>query len=89
MEKICKKDIKDITRLKLKEHENNLNDEEKIELERLNTILENSYAGEIIYNTKYFSFLKFLKENKDIDFDNLEEIDEDEFQSFLKEFGGK
>jgi ABC-type cobalamin/Fe3+-siderophores transport system ATPase subunit len=87
--KDMQKDIKDITRLKLKGLDNNLNDVEKIELERLNTILENSYAGEIIYNTKYFSFLKFLKENKDIDFDDLEEIDEDEFQSFLKEFGGK
>lgn len=87
--KDMQKDIKDFSELKVKELDNNLNDEEKIELERIKTILENSYAGEIIYNSRYFSFLKFLKENKDIEIENFEKIDEDEFQSFLKEFGGE
>lgn len=82
-------DIRDVTRLKLKEIEEGLNDEEQKELHRLNVILDSSFVGEIIYNEKYFSFLKFIKDNKEINFDNLDEINEDEFQSFLTKFGAK
>jgi ABC-type cobalamin/Fe3+-siderophores transport system ATPase subunit len=87
--KDMQKDINDFTCLKLKEQNEQLNATDSKELERISEILENSFAGEIIYNTKYFSFLKFLKENKGIDFDKLEKIDEDEFQSFLNDFGGE
>lgn len=82
--KDMQEDIKNFTQLKLKESE--LNDDEKSELKGLNKVLENSFAGEIIYNKKYFSFLKFIKDNKNIDFDGFDDIDEDEFQSFLMEF---
>jgi ABC-type Mn2+/Zn2+ transport system ATPase subunit len=87
--KDMQKDINDFTCLKLKEQNEQLNATDSKELERISEILDNSFAGEIIYNTKYFSFLKFLKENKGIDFDKLEKIDEDEFQSFLNDFGGE
>ncbi len=84
--KDMQEDIKNFTELKLKEE--TLKQDEKDELDRLNRLLENSYAGDIVYNKKYFTFLKFLKENKSIDFNKFEEIDEDDFQEFLKEFGG-
>lgn len=85
--KDMQKDIKDFTRLKLREDE--LNEEERCKLKELNEILENSFAGEIIYNTKYFSFLKFLRDNKNIEFDKFDDIDEVEFQSFLMQFRDK
>ena len=50
-------------------------------------LLENNYAGDIIYNTKYFMFLNFLKDNKNIDFDKYEQTSEEEMAEFLKEFG--
>jgi ABC-type cobalamin/Fe3+-siderophores transport system ATPase subunit len=81
------RDIREVTRLKLREIENGLNDEERMELKRLKDIVDSSYVGEVIYNEKYFSFLKFIKDNKGIDFDELDDIDENEFQSFLTKFG--
>lgn len=77
--------IKSFTELKLKD-EKDLTSEESIELARLISLLENSLVGDIIYNKNYFNFLKFLKENKDVDFDKFEKIDEDDFRDFLKEF---
>ncbi len=79
------KDINKFTKLKL--NEKNLSVAEKDELENLKILLENNYAGDIIYNTKYFMFLNFLKDNKNIDFDKYEQTSEEEMAEFLKEFG--
>ena len=76
-------DIKRTTKLKLKETLSKL---EKKELENLIKVLDNNFAGDIIYNRQYFSFLKFLRDNKGIDFDKFEEIDEDELTDFLNSF---
>lgn len=78
-------EIKKFTELKLKDTEQ-LSDEESEELERIGSLLENNLSGDIIYNKNYFKFLKFLKENKDINFDKFEKINEEDFQSFLNDF---
>ena len=54
-------DIKRTTELKLKDI---LSKEEEQELEGLVNILDGNFAGDIIYNRQYFSFLKFLRDNK-------------------------
>ena len=78
-------DIKNFTKLKL--DEDNLDEIQKEELKRLHKILDNSLVGEIIYNSKYFIFLNYLKEHKDIDFEQYEKINDDEMKDFLSEFG--
>jgi predicted ATPase len=78
-------DIKRFTELKLKEV-NLLTEEESIELEKITLLLENNLVGDIIYNKNYLRFLKFLKENKNVDFDKFEEINEADFEDFLNEF---
>lgn len=79
------KDIHKFTKLKL--NEKTLSHDEQMELERLKNLLENNYAGDIIYNTKYFMFLNFLKEHKNINFDRYEEVTEEEMSGFLEDFG--
>jgi len=79
------KDIQKFTELKLRE--NDLDNTERNELTRIALLLESSLAGDIIYNEKYFMFLKFLKENKQIDFEKYEEATEEEMNQFLSEFG--
>jgi ABC-type cobalamin/Fe3+-siderophores transport system ATPase subunit len=78
-------DIKRFTELKLK-NASLLTKEESIELEKITLLLENNLVGDIIYNKNYLRFLKFLKENKDVDFDKFEEINETDFEIFLNEF---
>jgi len=39
-----------------------------------------------IYNQAYFNFLKFLKKNKDIDFEKYEEISSEEMEELLEEY---
>lgn len=78
-------DIKRFTELKLIEV-NLLTEEESIELEKITLLLENNLVGDIIYNKNYLRFLKFLKENKNVDFDKFEEINEADFEDFLNEF---
>ncbi|MGP2657498.1 AAA family ATPase [Malaciobacter sp. WC5094] len=78
-------DIREFTKLKLKEA--NLNEEEKTRLTKLHKILDNSLVGDILYNSKYFIFLKYLEEHKNINFEKYEEIDEEEMKEFLEDFG--
>lgn len=78
-------DIKKFTELKL--NQSNISKTDKAELNRLSKILENSFSGDIIYNEKYFIFLKYLKEHKDIDFKEYQNLSSDEMQNFLQDFG--
>lgn len=78
--------IRDFTALKLRE--NDLTPTEESEKDRLGTLLENSFVGDIIYNEKYFIFLKYLRDHKDIDFEKYEQVDEEEMNAFLDDFGG-
>ncbi|WP_196888835.1 AAA family ATPase [Aureivirga sp. CE67] len=59
------------------------------EMNELKKIIESSNSGEIIYNKKYFEFLKFIKAEKDNikeNFNNLDDIDDDEFLIFLEKY---
>ncbi|NQY86175.1 MAG: AAA family ATPase [Colwellia sp.] len=78
-------DIKKFTELKLREEK--LTDDEKIELARIASLLENSLAGDIVYNKKYFEFLTFLKENKKVGLEEYEQATDAEMGQFLSEFG--
>ena len=79
------KDIQEFTKLKLKE--DNLSSDDSIRLQDLHEILDNSLIGDIIYNSKYFIFLKYLERNKKINFEQYETIDDNEMKEFLEDFG--
>ena len=79
------KDINEFTKLKLRE--NYLSIEESNQLKKLHEILDNSLVGDIIYNSKYFIFLKYLEEHKDIDFDKFKTTNDNEMEEFLEDFG--
>jgi len=78
-------DIKEFTRLKLKE--DSLSVEELFRFNELKNLLANNFAGDIIYNSKYFAFLKYLQEHKNIDFDKYETISDEDMAEFLEDFG--
>lgn len=78
------KDIKEFTQLKLKE--DSLTEAELERFHELQQLLANNFAGDIIYNSKYFTFLKYLQEHKNINFDKYEKIDNQEMELFLKDF---
>ena len=78
-------DIKKFTELKIRE--DHLSNNEEAELSRIGAILENSLAGDIIYNKKYFDFLTFLKENKNIGVEEYEKASDEEMDDFLNDFG--
>ena len=61
----------------------NLTQDEQKQRDEIKSILSNNFVGDFIYDTTYFEFLKFMK-NKNI---NLKEIDSNELQEFLEEFG--
>jgi len=79
-------EIKEFTELKLRESE--LSDVEKEKLDRIGTLLKNSLAGDIVYNKKYFEFLKFLKNTKNVNLEKYEEASDEEMSQFLSDFGG-
>lgn len=78
-------DIQSFNELKMREPE--LNQQEKEKLTKLGDLLENSLAGDIIYNKKYYEFLTFLKNNKHINYEQYEEASEQDMADFLSEFG--
>jgi len=80
-----RENIKEFTKLKI--IEDNLDETQKEKLDKLHNILDDSLIGEIIYNSKYFIFLKYLKEHKEIEFEQYEDISDDEMKEFLDEFG--
>jgi ABC-type cobalamin/Fe3+-siderophores transport system ATPase subunit/GTP-binding protein EngB required for normal cell division len=69
--------------LKIKE---NLSEEDEKEKDTLEIELGKTVASNFIYDRHYLQFLKFIQENKGIDFDKLTEISEDEMNKLLGEF---
>ncbi|HIP12582.1 MAG TPA: ATP-binding cassette domain-containing protein [Arcobacter sp.] len=59
-------------------------DENKID--ELEKKLGSTVASNFIYDRHYLRFLRFIQDNKDIDFDKLTEISEDEMDELLGEF---
>jgi len=78
------KDISDFNRLKLKKE---LTEEEKKELEELEKFLGNTVASNLIYNRPYLKFLEFMRDHKEIDFEQYEKLNDDERNKLLEEFG--
>lgn len=78
-------DIREFTKLKIRENE--LIDKDEERLNELRAILNSSLVGDIIYNEKYFLFLKYLQKHKNIEFEEFEKVDEREMKEFLKDFG--
>ncbi|KJZ09259.1 hypothetical protein TW85_22245 [Marinomonas sp. S3726] len=82
------KDMRD----KIKEYSslqiiNSPNDEEVERIEKIKLELDNSFSSEILYNRNYYKFLKFLRDNKEIDFNRFESIEPEDMEEFLEEFG--
>ena len=75
--------INAFTKLKLKEK---LTSKQEKELEELESFLDQTVATNFIYNKAYFRFLLFLKTNKEIDFEEYEEMSDEEMQNLLEEF---
>ena len=75
--------INEFTKLKLKDK---LSKEEKEKIEELEEFLDETVATNFIYNRSYFNFLKFLKENKEIDFEKYEEMSNEEMEELLEEY---
>ena len=50
--------------------------------------LGHTLATNFIYDRHYLSFLRFIKENHQIDFDKLTEISTEEMNKLLGEFKG-
>lgn len=50
--------------------------------------LGKTIASNFIYDRHYLHFLRFIKENKDIDFDKLTEISDEKVDELLSEFQG-
>jgi len=77
------RDIGRFTELKLKSE---LETYEKEELEAIEQKLDNTVATNFIYNKAYFEFLKFVKENKNIDFNKYEKLSDEEMKQLMEEY---
>lgn len=84
--KDLQEEIREFTSLKLKEPKLSLDEQKR--LNELNDLLANSFVGDIIYDARYFKFLKYIKENKGVNFGEDESISSEEMESFRDEFGG-
>lgn len=73
-----------LTELKLK---GNLSELEVNELDELENLLDNTVASNFIYNKAYYNFLLFLKEYKNIDFKDYENMSDSKMKLLMKEFG--
>ncbi|MEZ8067126.1 AAA family ATPase [Vibrio sp. 10N.222.54.F12] len=63
------------------------NEDEIKRIGEIKCILDNSFTSEVLYNRNYYKFLKFLRDNKGIDFNKFERIESNEMDEFLSEFG--
>lgn len=72
---------------KLKTQET-LSEDEKTKLDILEKELGSTLATNFIYDRHYLDFLKFIKQNHQIDFDKLTKISEEEMNELLGEFKG-
>ena len=75
--------IDEFTKLKLKDK---LTKDEEKKIVQLEEFLDETVATNFIYNRAYFNFLKFLKENKEIDFKDYEKMSSEEMEELLNEF---
>ena len=76
-------EIKQLFNLKNKDK---LSKEEESKINELEIKLGNTMAGNFIYDRHYAHFLKFIKDNKEIDFDKLTAVSEEEMNDLLGEF---
>jgi len=78
-----KREINQLFKLKNKDE---LSDEEENKINELEIKLGSTVATNFIYDRHYLHFLKFIQENKNIDFDKLTEISDEEMDELLGEF---
>ena len=81
------KNLKEITKIKLKGRRN-LTPKDKIRVKEIEEELQHTPATDFIYNRAYLNFLIFLKENKQIDFDDFESMKNEEMVALLEEYKG-
>ena len=81
--KTMRDNLNDFTKLKLKD---SLNKEEEQKIEKLEAFLDETVATNFIYNRSYFNFLKFLKNNKNINFEEYEELSNEDMEKLLEEY---
>ena len=77
--------LRDLFTLKTQEE---LSGQDKDKLDALEKELGNTLATNFIYDRHYLSFLRFIKENHQIDFDKLTVISTQEMNELLGEFKG-
>ncbi len=81
------KDMQDnISELFKLKNQDNLLESEKNQIDELEIKLGKTVASNFIYDRHYLHFLKFIQNNKNIDFDKLTEISEDDMDELLGEF---
>jgi len=85
LELLMNNDLHEITRIKLKGRRN-LTQSDKERLKELREKLQYTSATGFIYNKAYFNFLVFLKERKNIDFEDYEKMSDEEMRKLMEEF---
>jgi len=60
--------------------------EEEDRVNKLEILLGKTVAANFIYDRHYLHFLKFIQDNKNIDFDKLTEISDEEMNNLLSDF---
>ncbi len=86
-----REDINNLFFLKNEKHFNfdNFTEEQEETLKNIEKKYKNTTATGFIYNRAYFNFLKFIKENEDIDFSDLEQLSDKDFNLLLNKFKDK
>ena len=78
-----KKEINQLFKLK---SQDKLSPDEESRIDELEIKLGSTITSNFIYDRHYLHFLKFIQDNKDIDFDKLTEISEEEMDELLGDF---
>jgi tetratricopeptide (TPR) repeat protein len=81
--KEMQENLVEFTALKLRDK---LSAEDEKRLSELEEKLNETVATNFIYNKGYFKFLKFLKTHKDIDFNDIDDLSDEEMDSLLSDF---
>jgi len=77
--------LTEITKIKLKGRRK-LTQDDKKRIKELEQELQYTPATDFIYNRAYFNFLVFLKENKDIDFEDYENLKDKNMLEIMEEY---
>ena len=83
--KDMKSDISELFKLRNRE---TISKDDKNKIGELEIKLGKTVASNFIYDRHYLQFLKFIQEHRNIDFDKLSEISEEEMDELLGEFKG-